>query len=150
MADIVSALQPLLPGFAANVVELGSQAGYVQFTLTASIPGVPLASRGFSITVDELGDVYEGPVGVMGPSTPLSASFVVGSLMTPTSPQNMDAWLSGFSVGYSAGFGIGAGAQWSIGNNGGQYAIETGYYTPQAGVSLGYNFCVAGPCLNRP
>ncbi len=116
----------------------GSGPAYTQITATVTVAGV--LSVGGSLTTDANGNYWVGPAVSVGPSLPVSVSVVTGS---GPSTGSLSDFLEGWSVGWGVGFIYGLGGQWSNTAQGVQYSSEHGWYTPQAGINGGYNFCAS-------
>jgi hypothetical protein len=80
----------------------------------------------------------------VGPAA-INASLVAGWLnqSSPPTGNELTNWLNKWSFGGSAGNLFGAGFQLSNGSSGWENSVETGLYTPQAGLKLGYNICIS-------
>jgi RHS repeat-associated protein len=116
---------------------------YSQFCVTAGL-GLQFGVCAAKNLQD--GSVYFGPTVSFGLGWPPTVTLgaVTGRLnqTLPPSATAVNSWLSGLSGSITAGIGVIGSVQISNGQNGLENSVESGVGNPQAGVSVGYNFCV--------
>ena len=117
----------------------------LQTTLTIPIPAtLGIISVGGSVSVTAAGSLFLGPALSIGAPSVIP---VFGSTLGYTSAYSKD-FISGLGIGATLNVFIGGGVQWSPFSVNSTWAGEAGIGSPQAGMNLGYNFCIVN--CSRP